>query len=88
MGCHTQFRGLRPNRPFGSSVAAALSIEYVISAHGELHDGHTAHHPVHYTHELGGPAAALSLKSAGLFRPAVEPSMPFDFQQLGNFRLF
>ena len=28
-----------------------------------------------------------SLKSAGLFRPAVEPSMPFDFQQLANFRL-
>jgi len=32
MGCHTQFRGLCPNRPFGSAVAAALSIEYVISA--------------------------------------------------------
>ncbi|HEX2646304.1 MAG TPA: SDR family oxidoreductase [Candidatus Dormibacteraeota bacterium] len=31
-GCHTQFRGLRPNRPLGSAVAAALSIEYVISA--------------------------------------------------------
>ena len=28
-----------------------------------------------------------SLKSAGLFRPAMEPSMPFDFQQLANFRL-
>ena len=28
-----------------------------------------------------------SLKSAGLFRPAAEPSMPFDFQQLANFRL-
>jgi hypothetical protein len=27
------------------------------------------------------------LKSAGLFRLAVEPSMPFDFQQLANFRL-
>jgi len=27
------------------------------------------------------------LKSAGLFRPAMEPSMPFDFQQLANFRL-
>jgi hypothetical protein len=27
------------------------------------------------------------LKSADLFRPAVEPSMPFDFQQLANFRL-
>src|SRR5436305_10086936 len=28
-----------------------------------------------------------SLKSAGLFRPAMEPLMPFDFQQLANFRL-
>src|SRR5205085_3377441 len=28
-----------------------------------------------------------SLKSAGLFRPAMEPSMPFDSQQLANFRL-
>jgi 3alpha(or 20beta)-hydroxysteroid dehydrogenase len=32
MGCHTQFRGLRLNRPFGSAVAATLSIEYVITA--------------------------------------------------------
>src|ERR1700674_876658 len=29
----------------------------------------------------------VGLKSAGLFRPAMEPSMPFDFQQLANFRL-
>jgi len=25
---------------------------------GELRDGHTAHHPAHYTHDSGGPAAA------------------------------
>src|SRR4029453_12141834 len=59
MGCHTQFRGLRLNVPFGSAVAAALSIEYVISAQWASCATVTPPtNPAHYTHESGGPAAA------------------------------
>src|SRR5712692_11773999 len=55
---------------------------------GELRDGHTAHQsrPL-IPMSQGVLPPRPSLKSAGLFRPAVEPSMPFDFQQLANFRL-
>src|SRR5258707_4436372 len=51
-------------------------------------DGHTAHqsHPA-IPMSQGGLPPRPSLKPAGLFRPAVEPPMPFDFQQLANFRL-
>src|SRR5438105_7599227 len=55
---------------------------------GELRDGHTAHQSrplIPMTQGVLPPRP--SLKSAGLFRPAVEPSMPFDFQQLAKFRL-
>src|SRR5438309_9675234 len=88
MGCHTQFRGLRPNRPFGSAVAAALSIEYVISAQWQVaRRSHRPPIPPTIPMSQGVLPPRPSLKSAGLFRPAVEPSMPFDFQQLANFRL-
>src|SRR6266851_9382235 len=63
MGCHTQFRGLRLNWPFGSAVAAALSIEYVISAQWRVAATVTPPtNPAHYTHESGGPAAAPLLE--------------------------
>src|SRR5260370_20686952 len=56
---------------------------------GELRDGHTAHQSIPPTIPMsqGVLPPRPSWKSAGLFRPAVEPSMPFDFQQLANFRL-
>src|SRR5947208_16466871 len=55
---------------------------------GELRDGHAAHQsrPL-IPMSQGGIPIDVGLKSAGLFCPAMEPSMPFDFQQLANFRL-
>src|SRR5438270_5004619 len=54
---------------------------------GELLRRSPPTNPAHYKHESGVLPPRHSLKSAGLFRPAVEPSMPFDFQQLANFHL-
>ena len=36
MGCPRKIPRLRPNRPFGSAIPAALSIEYVIKNKGEV----------------------------------------------------